>query len=157
MCVSSGTNTSLGFPSRRQCCFGGQLFVQPRSPWNVRLSTKAEGDAQGHGETVLGEPGPATAIPRRESPLSVGFVALGGCQFRVRTWLCLVLDRFRAVPYPSDGTGVTAHPVGQLPAVWGLPWVMSILSGALLWPLQAPANRDCQVQVLGEAADAWKM
>lgn len=41
VCVSSGTNSSLGFPSRRQCRFGGQLFVQPASPWNVQFSTTA--------------------------------------------------------------------------------------------------------------------
>lgn len=56
-----------------------------------------------------------------EDPLSLWC----GFQFRVRTWLCLVLERLRAVPYSSDGTGVTAHPVGQLPALWGLPWVIS--------------------------------
>lgn len=92
----------------------------------------------------------------------VVFVALGGRQFRVMTWLCLVLERLRAIPYLSHGTlGVTAHPMGQLPAVWGPPWVGDVHPqwGSLgsSWPSQAPANRVCQVQFLGEAADAWKM
>lgn len=68
-----------------------------------------------------------------EDPLSfLVFVALGGRQFKVRTWLCLVLERLRAIPYLSHGTlGVTAHPMGQLPAVWGLAWVMTTLNGAV--------------------------
>lgn len=78
--------------------------------------------------------GRVTAIPRRGSPLFVVFVALGGCQFRVRTSLCLVLTNSGLSFTPQMGQealGVTAHPMGQLPAVWGLPWAMSTLSGAV--------------------------
>lgn len=73
---------------------------------------------------MLGEPSPVTAIPRRGSPLFVVLVALGGSQLRVRTSLCLVLERPRAVPYPSDGT--YGHSVSQ-----PIPWESCLLCGDL--------------------------
>lgn len=83
----------------------------------------SEGDAQGRGETMLGEPSPVTAIPRRGSPLFVVFVAVGGSQFRVRTSLCLGLERLRErLPYPSDGT--YGHFVSQ-----PIPWESCLLCG----------------------------
>lgn len=106
----------------------GKWFIQPLLTLGCAAQHRgSKEDAQGHGEIMLGGPSPDTAVVKKWSPLFLVFVALGGCQFRVRTSLYLMLIRLRAIPCPFGGTyrhsmhrwhhGDTAHPMGQLPAL----------------------------------------